>query len=261
MKTLLICHHDSLLNRYGISLWLMSFSNLSGIVIIKENKNKKIKRLKQELKRSGIIRLFDMIAFKIFYYFKYKKKDSKWSDNKLDQLKNSFNFNLKNIPSITVSNPNSNIAKNFISSKNPDIIIARCKVLLKYEIFSKAKTGTFIMHPGICPEYRNSHGCFWGIVNRDYDKVGMTLLKINRGIDSGPIYGYYYVNDFNMQKESHITIQYRAVFENLELIQNKLLEVYLGKASVIKSKNRQSKIWGQPWLSSYCKWKLNEKKI
>ncbi len=259
VKTLLICHHDSPLNRYGVPLWLMSFSKLSGIVIIKEEKSKKIKRLKREIKRSGLIRLFDIIAFKVFYYFRYQKKDSKWCNKKLNQLRNSFNFNLKNIPIITVNNPNSNVAKTFISSKEPDIIIARCKVLLKYEIFSKAKTGTFIMHPGICPEYRNSHGCFWSIVNRDYDRVGMTLLKINRGVDSGPIYGYYYVEGFNMHKESHIIIQHRAVFENLELIQDKLLEVHLGKASVIQLKNRQSKIWGQPWLSSYYKWKHNEK--
>tara|TARA_B100001540_G_scaffold315354_1_gene342401 strand:- start:1759 stop:2475 length:717 start_codon:yes stop_codon:yes gene_type:complete len=238
----------------------MSFSNLAGIVIIQENKNKKLKRLKGEIKRSGLIRLVDMIAFKVFYYFRYQKKDSKWCSEKLNQLRSSYNFDLKNIPTITVSNPNSNIAQTFITSKEPDIIIARCKVLLKYEIFSKAKTGTFIMHPGICPEYRNSHGCFWGIVNRDYDRIGMTLLKINRGIDSGPIYGYYYPKELNLNEESHIIIQYNSVFDNLELIQDKLLEIYDGKAVVIETRNRESKIWGQPWFTSYFKWKYNDKK-
>ena len=260
LKTLLICHHDSLLNRYGISLWLMSFSNLSGIIVIKEKKSKKIKRLKRELARNGLIRFFDVVAFKIFYYLRFQKLDSNWISNKLSYLKNLYNYDLSNIPRITVSSPNSKLAKEFINNSQPDIIIARCKVLLKNDIFSQARTGTFIMHPGICPEYRNSHGCFWSIVNQDYDKVGMTLLKINEGIDSGPIYGFYYVKDFNLLKESHITIQYRAVFDNLESIQNKLLAVYEGKATSIQPNNRNSKLWGQPWLSSYFKWKYNGKK-
>ena len=37
--------------------------------------------------------------------------------------------------------------------------------------------GTFVMHPGICPEYRNAHGCFWALANRDLARVGMTLLR------------------------------------------------------------------------------------
>ena len=47
------------------------------------------------------------------------------------------------------------------------------------------------MHPGICPEYRNAHGCFWALANRDLNKVGMTLLRIDKGVDTGPTFGYY----------------------------------------------------------------------
>jgi len=36
------------------------------------------------------------------------------------------------------------------------------------------------MHPGICPEYRNSHGCFWALANDDPERVGVTLLQIDK---------------------------------------------------------------------------------
>ena len=73
-------------------------------------------------------------------------------------------------------------------SVQPDLAIARCKVILKREIFEIPRVGTFVMHPGICPEYRNAHGCFWALVNRDLDRVGMTLLRVDAGIDTGPVY-------------------------------------------------------------------------
>ena len=52
-------------------------------------------------------------------------------------------------------------------------------------------TGHSSMHPGICPEYRNSHGCFWALARRDLDHVGATLLQIDEGSDTGPVYAYY----------------------------------------------------------------------
>ena len=46
------------------------------------------------------------------------------------------------------------------------------------KIFSIPSHGTFIMHPGICPKYRNSHGCFWAIANEDYEDSIENLLNI-----------------------------------------------------------------------------------
>ena len=61
-------------------------------------------------------------------------------------------------------------------------------MILKRTIFEIPRAGTFVLHPGICPEYRNAHGCFWALANRDLDRVGMTLLRVDAGIDTGPVY-------------------------------------------------------------------------
>jgi len=45
-----------------------------------------------------------------------------------------------------------------------------------------ARSAAFVLHPGICPEYRNAHGCFWALVNRDLARVGVTLLRADRGV-------------------------------------------------------------------------------
>jgi len=111
-----------------------------------------------------------------------------------------------------------------------------------------------VMHPGIVPEYRNSHGCFWALSNRELDKVGMTLLRIDEGVDTGPVYGYFSYA-YDEVAESHSMIQKRVVFENLDAIRDKLLEIDRGEAKPIDTSGRVSGAWGQPWLTKYLKWK------
>ena len=85
------------------------------------------------------------------------------------------------------------------------------------------------MHPGICPEYRNAHGCFWARATGDHANVGMTLLRIDRGVDTGPVFGYFRVDAD--ARESHVVTQHRVVLEHLDAIRDKLLEIEAGTAT------------------------------
>ena len=155
---------------------------------------------------------------------------------------------------LTTHSPNSEEAAQLLRELSPDIVIARCKVLLKKEVFTIPKRGTFVMHPGICPEYRNSHGCFWALARGDTNRVGTTLLQIDTGIDTGPVFGYYSY-EFDEMRESHIVIQHRTLLRNLDLLRQKLLDIYNGTAQPLTLSNRQSAEWGQPWLTCYLAWK------
>jgi methionyl-tRNA formyltransferase len=115
------------------------------------------------------------------------------------------------------------------------------------------------MHPGVCPEYRNAHGCFWALASDDAERVGMTLLRVDKGVDTGPVYGYYSY-PFDDLAESHVRIQHRVVLENLDVLEQKLGEIYRGEAAPLDIEGRKSATWGQPWLSRYLKWKRRAKR-
>ena len=132
------------------------------------------------------------------------------------------------------------------------MVIARCKTLIKKEIFEIPHDGTFVLHPGMCPEYRNAHGCFWALANDEPEKVAMTLLKIDAGVDTGPVYGYY-TYDFDIQNETPGIIHNRVVYDNLDELKIKLHEIHEGKAVRIDTQGRKSNVWGQPWLSRYLR--------
>ncbi|HVF91172.1 MAG TPA: formyltransferase family protein [Blastocatellia bacterium] len=253
MKTLLICHEGASLDREALARWMAAFSDLSGIVLLRENRQRVGRRIKREIKRVGVARFFDVLAFRFYYRLFLARKDRIWEDAKLEELRALYP-ELRDVDVLVTHSPNSAEAEEFIRRAAPDIVIARCKTLLKESVFSIPSRGTLVMHPGVCPEYRNAHGCFWAMACDDLGNVGMTLLKIDKGVDTGPVYGYYGC-EYDEVNESHIVIQHRVVLDNLCELQEKMREIYEGRAAALETGGRPSNTWGQPWLSSYLRWK------
>lgn len=258
MKSLLICHDGALLDRFALPRWLASFSDVVGIVILRETQKRLWRRIRKELERSGV-RILDAFAYRLYYHLALGKRDRLWEEEAFRKLCTKYPENQESIPLLYSHSPNTRDVEEFIRRQRPDIVLARCKTLLKESVFSVPTTGTFVMHPGICPEYRNAHGCFWALAENDLENVGMTLLKIDKGVDTGPIYGYYRYK-YDEVEESHIVIQHRVVYDNLAEVQEKLIEIYRGEARPIDVRGRPSATWGQPWLSRYLQWKYRARR-
>lgn len=254
MKLLLIAHEDDPLNRVALAAWLASFANLTGIVSIVEPPSRKKQRVRREIQRVGYLRFADVLAFQVFYRLFLARGDQEWAAAEVERVLKRHGPPPAETPLLITGSPNTPEVEAFIRRASPDLAIARCKTLLSERVFSLPRVGTFVMHPGICPEYRNSHGCFWALARRDLNRVGMTLLKIDKGVDTGPVYGYYGC-DYDERTDSHIVIQHRTVFDNLDVLRAKLEEIAAGTAPVIDTSGRESRAWGQPWLTEYWRWK------
>lgn len=249
MRTLLICHEGAQLDEEVLARWLASFSELVGVVVLRETGGRMRQRVRREIKRVGYLRFLDVLAFRLHYKLFRATDDARWERETIEKLCAAYPP-LRDVPTLATHSPNSKEAAEFIKSVALDVMIARCKTILKEEIFTIPKTGTFVMHPGVCPEYRNAHGCFWALAQRDFARVGMTLLKIDKGVDTGPVYGYYSY-PFDAARESHIRIQARVVLENLDALRQKLEEIHTGCAERIDTRGRSSVAWGQPWLTKH----------
>ncbi|MCI0437028.1 MAG: formyl transferase [Gemmatimonadetes bacterium] len=254
MRTLLICHHDDALDREGLARWLASFSTLAGIVEIREERSRVTRRIRREIERIGRLRFFDVLAFRWFYRLAFAARDARWAEAQLDRLRAAYAPAPADTPVHVTDSPNDAAAERFIRDVQPDLVIARCKFLLKETVFSIPRDGTFVLHPGVCPEYRNAHGCFWALANDDLERVGVTLLRIDRGVDTGPVFAYFRC-EYDELRESHIVIQYRCVLDNLDAIAAKLREIHAGAATPIDTTGRTSRAWGQPWLTRWFRWK------
>jgi folate-dependent phosphoribosylglycinamide formyltransferase PurN len=252
MRTALICSEDSVFNRQVLPAFLASFTDLAGIVVIHDSRATKWRRLKYEWRRSRW-RLLDVIAFRLFYRLRIAGADRAW-------IRRRAKAELTRLPRPTsapvheTADPNSPETRAFLERIGADLTLAACKTLLKPDIFDVPRYGTFVVHPGICPEYRNSHGCFWALARRDLDRVGATLLRIDEGSDTGPVYAYY-TSDIDERSESHVVIQTRVVYDNLESIKRDLQAIVDGDLTPIDVSGRASAAWGQPRLIDYLRWK------
>ena len=152
MRTLLICHEDAALDREGLVRWLGSFSTFCGTVVIREPGGRLRKRIAREVSRVGWWRFLDVLAFRVFHRLTQAGSDRRWEVEALERFRNSYPGRPE-AAELIVSSPNSIESQTFISERAPDLVIARCKTLLSERIFSVPALGTFVMHPGICPEY------------------------------------------------------------------------------------------------------------
>jgi folate-dependent phosphoribosylglycinamide formyltransferase PurN len=259
-SVVLICHEQDRLDVEGLASWLANTLRLAGLIIIRDPRNMLWRAAKREIRRVGWLRFVDVIAFRAFARLRLARRDAAWKAAELARLRRRYPADLDAVPRIVVSSPNTDECRGFMRRLQPDLAIARCKVILKRAIFEVPRAGTFVLHPGICPEYRNAHGCFWALTRRDLDRVGMTLLRVDPGVDTGPIFlhGTY---DFDEVEESHSVIQYRAVFENLPAIGAVLTAISRGETvEPIKTDGRESAVWGQPQLTAYLRWKWHARR-
>jgi hypothetical protein len=257
MRTLLICHEGADLDREGLSRWLGSFSDYAGTLVLREPRGRLKKRVTHEIARVGAWRFLDVLAFRVYYALARAAGDRAWEARALERLRARFPSR-PDAPVAVVASPNELKAEAFIRAQNPDLVIARCKQLIAERVFSIPRLGTFVMHPGICPEYRNAHGGFWAVAAGDTSNVGVTLLRIDKGVDTGPVFGYFRVEPG--PGESHIVTQARGVLDHLDAIRDRLCDVAAGTATPIDTTGRKSAAWGQPWLSALIRSRIRAKR-
>ena len=255
----ILCHADETLNRHGLTAWLNSWADLVGVVAIREDGRRARQRIRREIRRVGWCRFLDVVAFRIYAKFAQNATDQAWEARQLGELQRRYGELPDTIPVLETASPNSPEAQAFLLSAQPDLMIARCKTLLAERIFSIPPYGTFVMHPGICPRYRNAHGVFWALANDDATHAGMTLLRIDCDIDTGPVFGYFRC-EMDPLRESHIVLQHRTVFDNLPAIESRLKQILAGTALPLETQGEPSKEWGQPWLTAYLRYRQREAK-
>jgi methionyl-tRNA formyltransferase len=254
-SVVLICHEGDRLDTEGLAAWLANTMQLKGLIVIRDNPGRLWRAARREIRRVGWLRFLDVIAFRLYGRVALAAADDAWKGKALERLLAQYPADVRDVPRLVVDSPNSECAREFLALLRPDLIIARCKFILKPSVYQLARAGAFALHPGICPEYRNAHGCFWALANGDLERVGMTLLRLDEGIDTGPVY-LQATCAIDEVRESHTVIQYRVVLENLDAVGRCLTAIARGEdVQPLQTAGRTSAVWGQPRLVEYLRWK------
>jgi hypothetical protein len=244
-----MAHDEDALYADGVASWLDRHEQLVGLIRVVDSGPTRRRRIRREWRRSGTLGLADVLAWRLYHRLRFGREAARTRARLLAGLIPSGSA-APAAPVLRTGSPNSEPVQDFMKQADADLMIALVKHILKPAVFGIPRHGTFVFHPGICPEYRNAHGCFWALARGDRDRVGMTVLRIDDGVDTGPAYGYFSL-PAERWSESPIALQQQVVLENLEPIMRRLRDVVAGRAQPLDVSGRESGVWGQPRLTAW----------
>src|SRR5262249_50637060 len=146
-RVLLLCHDDDPIDAEGLTAWLATSFALVGRVVIHSPWTRRARAARREVRRSGWTGLLDVAAFRLFYGLTPARRDARWCAGEVARLKAKYPACVDGVWQLHVSNPNSDTVQRFLEDLAPDLVLARCKMLLTPAIFGVARVGTFVLHP------------------------------------------------------------------------------------------------------------------
>ena len=171
--------------------------------------------------------------FKVLQSKNYKLNEKKHFIKRKESEKKYFGKYLKNtkeLKSLRIIergefNFNKKLVDKIISLK-PDLLISYGCSIIKDPILSKFKKKFINIHLGLSPYYKGSATNFWPLVYNEPQFLGVSFLKIDKGVDTGPIIHQIRadleINDNVHDIGNKLIIKMSSVLEKLILHHKKL---------------------------------------
>lgn len=116
----------------------------------------------------------------------------------------------------------------------PDLILIYGTGILTHKTMQLLGEDIFNIHSSILPYYRNVHSDFWAYMNEDFDKIGITIFKLNEGIDTG------YIADQITSKLGETAKLHEYKMKNLEnivILVDRFIENYFNGEVILKKQD------------------------
>lgn len=181
----------------------------------------KVKKFNKRRKKYGILKASDEVLFHAFDRLFLRKKEG----NKLKEYPEYFFQKHKlDCPEYRTEKIHNKEWLDKIRELKPDLIFNVCSnTIFKPKLYNIPKYGTLVLHEGVAPEYKGLHSNLWALMNKDFDKVGYTLLKVNDEIDGGELVSqavYKLKNDESYRMWGYIS--HKSIIENLDIMREDL---------------------------------------
>jgi hypothetical protein len=117
---------------------------LAGLILIRDRPGRLWRASRREIRRVGWVKFLDVMAFRAYARLRLSVRDAAWTKEAVADLRKRYPAALDAVPFVVVSTPNGADARAFLEQLQPDLAIARCKMILKKEIFEIPRVGTLL---------------------------------------------------------------------------------------------------------------------
>jgi folate-dependent phosphoribosylglycinamide formyltransferase PurN len=203
--------------------------------------------LRRRARRYGWAKVFGQALFValIVPYLRFEartriaeiKRQHRLRDEPIDEAK------ILHVPSA-----NAPECRSALTALAPDIVVVNGTRILSKELLDAIAVPFLNIHAGITPMYRGVHGGYWALANDDPEHCGVTVHRVDAGIDTGTVLG-----------QDRIEITRGDNFSSYPMLQLvaglRLLQCVIRAGQfqqLLGLPGAPSQLWAHPTILDYC---------
>ncbi len=134
-----------------------------------------------------------------------------------------------------------------LAEHDVQVMVAMCvDVFLPNEVHSAPEHGTLLIHEGFLPEYRGVYSPFWTLLNRDYERLGYSIIQMTDRLDAGSIYSIGAAREIDTKRDWHGYVGHKAVIDSLPELHRILSELEAGTLVPLSRSGAQEAYYSYP---------------
>ena len=251
MKTLFLLHDDWY--QYVKADLLASQYPLDGFVVIGRKRAWWGEYLWKRARRMGLGRVADELLLRMYWVLFRGAADRRRLQELMGEARQRIPDSYVRPPVDRVDDINSSEAQAKLKELAPDVCVLLVQPLLSEKTFSIPRLGMLVFHPGVTPEYRGPHAAFWATLNHEFWGIGWSLLRVDQGIDTGPVLAQGSCYAARPLEESHVIMQHRSHLEGIPRVAEVLRRLERGDQPRTLMVNRKTTHYTHPGFSDYLR--------
>src|SRR3984893_9094984 len=217
-----------------------------GCQFIYEQRKSRKESLQRRIRKLGVLTVAGQIAFQAIAVPLLKKL----SPSRIAQIKAEFGMRTAPISGHVFSSLNSQYAIDQIKVLNPACIVVAGTRILSREFLQNLRCPIINIHAGITPLYRGVHGAYWAIAEKRSELCGVTIHRVDAGIDTGQVLAQEIVKP--TPEDNFVTYPWIQLGLGLQLLVKLLPDVIAGRMAMTEPLTSESRLRTHPTIWEYC---------
>lgn len=216
--------------------------------VIIEDKISSKRLIQLRIKRLGLFRVVNQLLFQTTI----SKFLSLTSKKRIIFLKDYYDLSEKSIEEEKlnyVSSVNSSECTAILKEVSPDVIIVNGTRIISSKVLESTSALFINTHVGITPQYRGVHGAYWALVKDDKENCGVTIHKVDKGIDTGDLLRQGAIEI--SEQDNFITYPLHQYGVAVNLMKESLMDYQNKKLNTFKKENVDSNLYYHPSFFEY----------
>jgi methionyl-tRNA formyltransferase len=232
------------------SIYLYNKLNKKFIIdyVLIEERVSTLKLIKSRIKKFGLLKVINQLLFQTVLVFLLKL----FSKSRINEIQQQFGLENNEIPSkklINVESVNCDDCLRVLKQIKPDLIIVNGTRIISKNILNNVKALFINTHVGITPEYRGVHGAYWALVNNDAQNCGVTVHKVDEGIDTGDLIAQSTIKI--TRKDNFVTYPYIQTGVGILLMEETINKIINNNLDCYIKVNSISNLYTHPTFTEY----------